>query len=201
MFFSSVLPRSVTLRSSSPLDLPVGLLREADRAGARDALQSRGDIHAVAHQVAVALLDDIAQMDANAKLDALFWRHASIALDHALLHFDGAAHRVHNAAELDNGPIAGALNYAAMVHNVQGINEIAADRPKPRQGTIFISAGKPAVTDHVRDQDRRYFPGLAHRARVEAGGLARRSDLGMAAFPCCTDRYAATGNAGPVFGS
>jgi hypothetical protein len=34
-------------------------------------LQARGDIDAVAHEVAVAFLDDVAQMDANAKLDAL----------------------------------------------------------------------------------------------------------------------------------
>jgi hypothetical protein len=57
-------------------------------------------------------------MDANAKLDAALGRHASIALDHALLHFDGAAHCVHNATELDNSPIAGALDYATMVHCV-----------------------------------------------------------------------------------
>jgi hypothetical protein len=33
-----------------------------------DAFQSRGDIHAVAHQVTVALLNDVADMDADAKL-------------------------------------------------------------------------------------------------------------------------------------
>jgi hypothetical protein len=113
-------------------------------------------------------------------------QHAGVAGLCAKRHFDGAAHRVHNAAELDNRPIAGALNYAAMVHNVQGINEIAADRPKPRQGTIFISAGKPAVTDHVSHQDRRYFPGLAHGASAEARSPVAFG-LGMAAFPCCTD--------------
>ena len=37
-----------------PLDLPVGVLGETDRAGLADALQPRGDIDAVAHQIAVA---------------------------------------------------------------------------------------------------------------------------------------------------
>jgi hypothetical protein len=44
------------------LDLPVGLLGQADRAGARDALQPRGDIDAVAHQIAVGFLDHIAEI-------------------------------------------------------------------------------------------------------------------------------------------
>ena len=53
-----------------PLDLPIGLFREADRAGLCDAFQPRGDIDAVAHQIAVGLLDDVAQMNADAELDA-----------------------------------------------------------------------------------------------------------------------------------
>ena len=84
-----------------PLDLPIGVLGKTDAAGLGDAFQSRGDIDAVAHQIAVALLDDVAQMDADAKLDAALGRQAGIALDHAVLHFDGAAHRVDDAAELD----------------------------------------------------------------------------------------------------
>ena len=43
--------------------------------------QSRGDIHAVAHKIAVALLDDVAQMNADPELDAALGRHASVALD------------------------------------------------------------------------------------------------------------------------
>ena len=83
------------------MHLPVGVLGEADRAGLGDAFQARGDIDAVAHQVAVALLDDVAEMNADAKLDAAIRRHAGVALDHAVLHFDRAAHRVDHAAELD----------------------------------------------------------------------------------------------------
>jgi hypothetical protein len=73
-------PEIGDLKIESPLDLPVGLLREADRAGLGDALQSRGDVDAVAHQVAIFLLDHIAEMDADAILDPLFWRQASVAL-------------------------------------------------------------------------------------------------------------------------
>ena len=74
------------------------------RAGLGDTFQSRGDIDAVAHQVAVALLDHVAEMDADPELDAPLRREAGVALDHAVLHLDGAAHGVDHAAELDQVP-------------------------------------------------------------------------------------------------
>src|SRR5271165_3584790 len=46
-----------------PLDLPIGLFGETDRAGRSDALETRRDIDAVAHQIAVGLLDDVAEMN------------------------------------------------------------------------------------------------------------------------------------------
>ena len=74
-----------------PLHLPVGVLGKTDRARLRDALEPRGDIDAVAHQIAVALLDDVAEMNADAELDAALGRQAGVALDHAVLHFDRAS--------------------------------------------------------------------------------------------------------------
>jgi hypothetical protein len=59
------------------------------------------------------------------------------------------------------------------------IDQIASERPQPRQGAILISASQPAVSDHVRRQDRRKFPGLARvqvfkwsRPRTEITGVA-----------------------------
>jgi hypothetical protein len=84
-----------------PFHLAIGVLGEAYSAWLADALQSRRDIDAVAHQIAVALLDNIAQMNADPELDASVWRQAAVAFDHAVLHFDGAAHCVDHAAKLD----------------------------------------------------------------------------------------------------
>ena len=42
-----------------PFDLSIGVFGEADRPGRGDALEPGGDIDAVAHQIAVALLDHI----------------------------------------------------------------------------------------------------------------------------------------------
>ena len=69
-----------------------------------NAFEPRGDIDAVAHQIAVALLDDVAKMNADAEFDPPFGRHAGVALDDAVLHLDRAADRVDHAAELDEMP-------------------------------------------------------------------------------------------------
>ena len=104
------------------LDLPVGVLGQAYRPGRGDPLEASSDVDAVAHQVAVALLDDVAEMNADAKIDALAGRDARVALDHGLLHFDGAAHGVDHTAELDDAAIASALDDPAVVHRDRGIN-------------------------------------------------------------------------------
>jgi hypothetical protein len=40
------------------------------------------------------------------------------------------------------------------------IDEVAAQRPLPRQRAIFVSTGKPAKADHVGRHNSRKFPGL-----------------------------------------
>ena len=109
--------------------------------GSETPSRSRGDIDAVAHQIAVAFLDNVAKMNADAKFDATFGRQARVAFDHGVLDFDGAAHGVDNAAELDERPVAGALNDAPIVHGDGGIDQIATQRAQPGQGSIFVCAG------------------------------------------------------------
>ncbi len=56
------------------------------------------------------VVDDVAEVDADAELDALVLWHAGVALSHAALDFDGAAHRVHHACELHQHTVAGGLD-------------------------------------------------------------------------------------------
>jgi hypothetical protein len=53
------------------LHLTIGVLGKADRARLANALQPRRDVDAVPHQIAVGLLDDITEVNADAKFDAL----------------------------------------------------------------------------------------------------------------------------------
>ena len=134
--------------------MPVGLLGEADRTWFRDAFEPGGDIDAVAHEVAVALLDDVADVNADAKLDALVGRDLGVALHHRPLDFNGAVHCVDHAAELDDAAVAGALDDAAVMHGDGRVNQVAAKGPKASEDSIFIRTREPRVADDVGHQDR-----------------------------------------------
>ena len=112
------------IKYSAPTETP---RRSAIADAERRALPGRsGDIDAFAHQIAVRLFDDVAQMNAEAELDATLVRRASVALDEAGLHFDGAANGVDHAAELDKAAVAGSLDNAAVMQGDGGVDQIAA---------------------------------------------------------------------------
>ena len=75
-------------------------------------------------------------------LDAPLLRDARVALDHGVLHFDGAAHRIHYAAEFDERPISRALDHAAVMDGDRRVDEVAAQRPQPRQRAVLVGAGR-----------------------------------------------------------
>ncbi len=93
-------------------------------------------------------------MDPDAELDAPVLQHPGVALDEAVLHFDRAAHGVDNAAELDDRAVAGALDCPTVMRSDGGIDQIAAETAKAREGSVLVGAGKPAVPDDVGHQDR-----------------------------------------------
>jgi hypothetical protein len=104
----------------------------------------------------------------DAKLDAFVGRDPCVALDHGMLHFECAAHRVDDAAELDNCAIARALDDSTVVYGDGRIDQVAAQRPQPRQNPVLVGSGKPRIADDIGHQDRRDFPSLAHGASAEA---------------------------------
>ena len=122
------------------LHLTIGVLGKTDRPGLGDTLEPSRDIDAVAHEVAVALLDDVAQMNADAEFDAAFGRQAGVALDEAVLNLDRAAHRVDHAAKLDDAAVAGALDGAAVMRGDGGIDQIAAQPPQRDKGALLVGA-------------------------------------------------------------
>ena len=143
--------------------LTVGLLGQTDRARRANAFQPRSDVDAVAHQIAVGLLDDVAEMNADAELDPLIRSDARIALDHSSLHFDCATRCIDHTAELGDEPVARALDDSAMVRGDRRLDQITEERAKPRKRALFVRACQPAITDDIGDQDRRDFPSRSGR--------------------------------------
>ena len=150
------------------LNLTIGVLGQTDRARLGDPLQPRGDIDAVAHQVAIGFLDYVAEMDADAKFDAFVRRDPSVAVDHRSLEFNGAVHRVDDTPELDNCAVAGALDDAPMMHCDSRLDQVASECPQPCQNPVLVGPGKPRIADDVGHQDRRELSSLAHGANAEA---------------------------------
>ena len=67
---------------------------------------------------------------------------------------DRAADRVHDAAELDDAAVAGAFDGSAAMRGDGGIDQVAAETAKAREGSVLVHAGKAAVPDDVGHQDR-----------------------------------------------
>ena len=97
--------------------LPICIFRQTDRPRRGDAFKPRSDIDSIAHEIAIALLHDIAKMNADAKIDASIGRQASIALNHAVLHLYRATHGLDDAVKFDQSAVAGPLNDAPVMHS------------------------------------------------------------------------------------
>ena len=142
--------------------LTIGVLGEADPSRLANPLDPRGDVDPVAHEIAVALLHDITDMNANAELDLPVLRDSRVAFDHAVLHLDRAAHGVDDAPELNDAAVAGAFDDAAAVGCDGRVDEIAAQAPQARECPVLIGAGEAAEPDDIGHQNRREFAGLVH---------------------------------------
>ena len=136
--------------------------RQTDAAWLTDAFKPRGNVDAVAHQIAIALLNDVADVDAEAKIDPASLRNAGVAVNHRVLQLDSAADGVNRAAELGDGTVAGAFDDAAVMYGDCRIDKIAAQRPEAGERAILVRADKPAVSDDVGDQNRCQSPGFSH---------------------------------------
>jgi hypothetical protein len=175
-------PRDVLERLLAEIDefmlqlvahLPIGVFRQARSGRFADAFQTCCDIDAVAHQIAVALLDDNAQMNTDTKFDAAVLGHASVALNHCVLYFAGATHGVDDTAELDDRAVASALEHPPVMSGNRGVDQIAAQSAKQRESAILIRASHPAEADDIGRQDCRDLPRLSHGASPPPPRLAQ----------------------------
>ena len=153
------------------LHLPVGVLGQADRARLAHAFQPRGDIDAVAHQVAVALLDHVAQMNADTELDAALRglsRRCARPSRSALRSRSARRRRRCGTRRALPSPVRLTMRprCASMAGSIRSLRS-----PRSRDSVRSSSVpGEPAVADDIRDQNRRDFPGSRHRAPLRRDG-------------------------------
>ena len=132
-------------------------------------------------------------MNADAELDAALGRQSGVALDEAVLHLDRAAHRVDHAAKLDQAPVAGALDDPPAMGGDGGVDQVASQAPKAREGAILVRSREPAIADDIGDQDGGDLAALGHDARPRghtnlehsaAAGNAPPVSLRRLSVPC-----------------
>ena len=127
------------------------IVRDANRARQRNALEPRSDIDAVTEHV-VVVEDDVADMNADAEFDLQLRRHTSIVFGHCALHVHREAHRVDGAGELDKHTVPGGLDDAAAMRGNAGIDNGPAQHLELSQRAFLVAAHQPAVTGDVGRQ-------------------------------------------------
>jgi hypothetical protein len=119
-------------------------------------LKARRDVDAVAVDV-VAFDDHVAEVDADAEFDAAVVHRRAVAVGHAGLDGDGAAHRLDGARKVDQQAVARTLDDAAAMRGDMGLDQLAQMRLEEAQRAFLVMAHQPAVAHHVGRQDGREF--------------------------------------------
>ena len=68
------------------------------------------------------------------------------------------------------------------MHGHGGIDQIAPERPQPRQSAIFIGAGEPAEADHICRQYCREFAGLGHHCPPVTSQISTKAGVKTGPF-------------------
>src|SRR5262249_11310149 len=129
-------------------DLIVGRARQTDAAALGQALKARRDIDAVAVE-SLALDDDVAEVDADAKAPPPRSRELGVARLELALDVDRALHGVDDARELREHVVAGRIDDPSAVagHRRGDHRAILGDRAHGRQ---LVVAHEAAVAFDVR---------------------------------------------------
>ena len=135
--------------------------RNANLAGLRQRFQTSRDIDAVAVNI-TPVPDDVAEVDPHTELDAPRLGDVSVSLGHRLLHLDRAAHRIDDAGELDQEPVAGGFDDAASVLLDLRIAQLAADRLQCGERAFLIHTHQARITRHIGGEDRGETAGRGH---------------------------------------
>jgi hypothetical protein len=126
---------------------------KADPAGLGERLQTRRDIHPMPEDV-VLLNNDIAEIDPDAKRDALIFGRFGVALSYPPLQLDGTTHRIDYACKLGQEAVASVLYDPAPVLRDLRINDLPEVAFEPFVRPLLIRAHEARVPRHIGGEDR-----------------------------------------------
>jgi len=133
----------------------------ADPAGFGERFQACRDIDAIAKDV-VAVGNHVAEIDTNAKPDALLLGQIGSAVKHAALHLGGTAHRVDDAGKFRQQPVARGFDDATMVLGDLGINQLPAMGLQALKCAFLVRAHQARIACYISGEDRGETAGRGH---------------------------------------
>ena len=126
-------------------------IRDADPANFRQGLQARCHVHPIAMDAGG--LDDIADVDPHAELEALFGRHLAIAVGHRALDFYRATQRVDDTGKKHQQPVARRPGDPPTMFADLGLDELGVMGIQLREGALVVGRDQAAVAGDVGHQD------------------------------------------------
>ena len=97
--------------------------------------------------------DDVAQVDAHAKIHAPVVRHAGVAFGHFGLHLDGAKDGFADAREFGQETVTGELDDTSAAALDGRIDDLAPVRPPGIHGRFLVGAHHPRIMGDVGGQN------------------------------------------------
>jgi hypothetical protein len=138
-------------------DLPVRIVGDTYATGLCYAFKACCYVDAIAEDV-IVVDDDIADVNANAKLDPDILGHIGVLFGHATLEFDRTARSIDRTGELDQHAVTGRLDYATAMRRDLEIDDGFPESLQPSQCAFFITAHEAAIACHIRSQHSRQTP-------------------------------------------
>jgi hypothetical protein len=132
----------------------MGVVRNANAARVGDAFKAGRNVDAVAKNIVVVDYD-IADVDTDAKFDALAFRDIYVAQGHAALDFDRATHGIDSAPELYEHAVASGLDDAAAIFGNLRVDQCLAAGFQAGQSAFLVGAHQAAIASDVSSQDSR----------------------------------------------
>ena len=127
--------------------------RDADAARRRQPLQPHRDVDAIAVDVA-ATDDDVAEIDPDAKAQALLLGEVHIAFRHRALDFAGTTNSVDDAGKFRQHTVAGGLDDPAVMLADLRIDQFAQMRLDAFVCALLIRTHQARIAHHIRGEDR-----------------------------------------------
>jgi hypothetical protein len=143
-----VLPHGLEPEGEFLLHLSRHLARHADTVRIGQLLEPRGDVDAIAIAV-LSLDDDLAEIDADADMDAPALWDVGVALGHAPLQAHYALDRIDDAAEFRQQFVTHKFEDAAVMAGDFRFEQFLAPRPEALEGTLFVLLHKGGVADDI----------------------------------------------------